>query len=506
MKHLRFLSRILEVTALSLASIHVILFLYVWIKNSAYPIGFGVIQWHILENVQRIFAGLPLYAEPSLEFIPDIYTPLYYYLTALFSLAFGVKLLAGKIVSLIAMLGVSACLFIWLKNELKSLSLAFLGAAIFLATYNLYDFRNYMVRVDALFCFLTMLGCYFLYCKKSALSAIWAALVFLLAFMTKQSALIIILPVCYAFLVIDRSKRSQYFALFFGLILILTITLYNYKTDGWFWYFIFELPSQHAFAPREWLGFWVYMLTHTWPLMILSLVALWQIYRAENLRKALLYACLLSAFFLCSYSMRLHSGGMRNTFMPACAAIALFAPLAFKHVHSKYARAVMMLLICIQFIMLQYDPRVSAPSDYNIARGQKYLDYLGGLEGDILVEGGGYYSTRKGKKTYNINTSFWDIVRTGNDELKEKLHTEFADAIKQQKFSAIITYFPDPDKRYIKFKTHYNIAKYYDFKEKINSRLTSAELASIGALDQKHFFRNYTQPIFVFVPKEMANE
>lgn len=502
MKYLSLLSRSLEGGLFAAALTSTFFFLWVVAGNLEYPIGFGVVQWHILETVQRVYDGLPIYLEPSMEYIPELYTPLYYYITALVSWFFGgVGLLPGKLVSVAAMLGSGVGIYLWLRKENISALLSFAGAALFFAFYIFYSFLHYMVRVDALFCFLMVAGFALLYCGDRRMSAILAAVMLWLAFMTKQSALMVLGPVMLAYFIFDQSTRSRDFILASLILLASSIALFSYTTDGWFWYFVFELPSDHPLNPRQWVRFWREMYHTALPAIVVSLAAIATLFWTAPRKKAVLYGVLFVALFVCSYSMRLHSGGERNTYMPACLALAVLAPLAFK-IENLLCRIVFLLLVATQFFILGYDPYRFTPSGWNIARGHKYLEYLGNIKGDILVEGGGFYPTRVGMKTYNLNTSFWDIERTNDEHLKKKLHDEFRAAVAAQKFAAIITYFDDPDRRYVRFKTDYDIAKYYRFKEVINDRLPPEEMSRLNWDRSKQRFRQYMQPRYVFVPIE----
>ena len=90
-----------------------------------------------------------------------------------------------------------------------------------------------------------------------------------LAFFTKQTALLALLPAL-AYLAVTR-RRVGIPALLTLLALVLASTaVLDAATDGWYGYYVFsELPGQ-PWAHQVWLGFWRDdILQRQWPLLIL---------------------------------------------------------------------------------------------------------------------------------------------------------------------------------------------------------------------------------------------
>lgn len=512
------LFKIPEYTALLFALLSVAAFLFVILMNLHYPFGFGVVQWHIMESIQRAYSGLPIYIEPSLDYIPDLYTPFYYYVVALLSHIIGLDLFTGKLVTLSAVLGTGTVTFLWLRKEQTPLIPSLLGASVFFAMYGLYDLRNYQVRVDGLFCFLLITGFYVLYCYRTQLTAVIAGTLLCLAVYTKQSAIIAIIPVLAVYWHCVPTQRRYYVTGTFLLLCGVAFFALNIASDWWFWYYTVDVPSDHDLVSRQWLGFFSTMGKFTWPVIVLSVIGFLIALRTKGVAKQLPYIALFLGLWGCSYSMRLHVGGERNTLMPACIALSLFAPMVFCYFDSKHESlkkaaiyASLMLLFALQFFMYGYNPHRFIPQEHNIIAAQRYLDYLGNIEGDILVEGGGFYPTRKNQRTYSINTSLWDIMRAHNEYIKEKLDKEYQDAVRQQKFAAIITYYPNPDRRYIRYRSNYKINESYEFKEKIGDHLWDKPVIEYNVLRNTPLpffakprprFRSYSQSRYVFIPKD----
>ena len=166
-----------------------------------------------------ILSGRPLYVEPSLEFTPFIYTPLYFYVAAAVSKVLGVGFLPLRLVSFVASLG---CLWLigrFVRRETGSWTWGIVAAGLFAATYRLSGAWLDIARVDTLFLFLVLGSIHLLRFRRGPLDGGgWAADG--LAFLTKQTALFIALPLALYPLLFGRGWARIAFAVAFGGFLI----------------------------------------------------------------------------------------------------------------------------------------------------------------------------------------------------------------------------------------------------------------------------------------------
>ena len=64
-------------------------FLYVAISRMGYMFTLEWLEGASLIAVRQLLAGHPLYAQPTFQYVPLIYSPLYYYVSALFATVLG---------------------------------------------------------------------------------------------------------------------------------------------------------------------------------------------------------------------------------------------------------------------------------------------------------------------------------------------------------------------------------------------------------------------------------
>ena len=74
-------------------------------RRIGYPYDLEWLEGATLWHAQRLLDGQPIYAPPSLDFVPHPYTPLYPWLLALLGRVFGVSYVVGRALSVAAFAG-----------------------------------------------------------------------------------------------------------------------------------------------------------------------------------------------------------------------------------------------------------------------------------------------------------------------------------------------------------------------------------------------------------------
>jgi len=104
-----------------------------------------------------------LYAAPSTEFISELYPPVYYLVTALFYKLFDtVNFLIPRLISVMSLAGILILMYLIPVKEGGRRNIGLMAGGFFLSLYELHDTWYDLARVDMLFFFLLLLGCYIL--------------------------------------------------------------------------------------------------------------------------------------------------------------------------------------------------------------------------------------------------------------------------------------------------------------------------------------------------------
>jgi 4-amino-4-deoxy-L-arabinose transferase-like glycosyltransferase len=424
----------------------------------SYPFELEWMEGGSVDHVSRILAGQKLYVSPSMEFIPYIYTPFYFYLSALLSRIVGTGFLSLRLVSFLSSIGCFLMIFLLVKQETRSYYAGLLASGLFAATYRIGGAWFDLARPDILFLLLLLIAIYILRVKHSAMYTLIAGLCLSLAFLTKQTALSIALPIVLYLLFINW-RRALYLI---GILVIAvggSTWLLDALHDGWYSYYIFAVPAQLPQARNEWLGFWQHDIVL--PLAIALCVSLYYVslyFQNRALKHNLFYAAVAGGMIGGAWLSKVYAGGYVNNSIPAHAALAILFGLAIhKLLHlfpgnTQAERSPNQLVprktlfqsyvyvICIvQFLALLYNPFNQVPNQQDLEAGKHFIETLGQFEGDVFLPAHGYLPTLAGKQSFAQEMAISNIVKGKNDDpVKLELLDEMRQAIQEQKFHAII--------------------------------------------------------------------
>jgi 4-amino-4-deoxy-L-arabinose transferase-like glycosyltransferase len=434
---------------LSGAILFIVVYLILAFLRMGYPFELEWIEGGSVDHVIRILSGQKLYVPPSLEFVPFIYTPLYFYLSAVLSKIVGIGFLPLRLLSFISSLGCFFIIFLMVKKETGSNFSGILASSLFAATFRISGAWFDIARADSLFLFFLLAGLYLIKFSDSAKSYIFAGVLVSLSFLTKQIALMISLPIM-VFCVLSNIRRSVYFIGTTLAMVVLSTYIFNWLHDGWYSYYVFQVPKQHSgILESMFVKFWTKDIIL--PLSIASTMSIFYIFTqfwSSNKKNCLFYTLMPLAMIGGAWLSRLHLGGYNNVLFPAYAALSILFGLgihaAFQFIQSasenkRIFMEIFIYLVCIlQFLGLTYDPRAQVPTQRDLEAGRSFINTMAQMPGDILVPYHGYLPTLAGKRSYAHDAAITDIIRAGDCPAKTKLIDQINQAITERRFNAII--------------------------------------------------------------------
>src|ERR1700730_2135816 len=119
------------------AAWYIAAFVVVALFRLSYPFPLEVTEGPVLRGVERVLHGQALYVAPTLQHVPYIYGPVYFYLSALVALVTGPSYLPMRLVSLAASLGSLAIVARLVYRETGSIGAGVVAAGLLAATYPL---------------------------------------------------------------------------------------------------------------------------------------------------------------------------------------------------------------------------------------------------------------------------------------------------------------------------------------------------------------------------------
>jgi len=448
--------------ALAAALVFLAAYLFVAWERIDYPFEIEWMEGGSAGHVARVLAGEGLYVPPTLGFTPFIYTPLYFHASAWLARLLGEGFLPLRLVSLLSSLLCFALLGHFVARECGDRRAGLLAAGLLAASFEISGAWFDIARVDALFLLFTLASLSLLRFGKTLSAAALAGALGGCAFFTKQTALLVLAPfvIC---AVVARVRTWIAFSAALAVTVAVGCLLLDARSDGWFSYYVFDLPTQHQLRWWRFERFWRLDVLARVPIAVAAAGAFFGVRRfgGDDARR-LYFPCLAIGTLSSSLLSRLHSGGYENVLLPAYAGLAIFFGLGVHEslrspvVRRRPAAALVIYALClVQFAMLAYDPRKQIPSERDRAAGERLVETIRSFEGDVLVVNHGYLAALAGKPRTAQWMAIGDILRSDDGPVKEGIERAIREAIREQRFAAIIT---DGDWNEDDLEAHYELS------------------------------------------------
>lgn len=446
---LNILATTLRCSVLAIGAAYILVYLWMALaKRMPYPFELEWFEDQSVIHVQRILRGLPLYVPPSLNFIPTVYTPLYYYVSALSAQLMPLGYSPLRLVSLLSSIGLALLIFRIVRTRTGgSWFWGFLAASFMIASFRVTGAWLDVARVDSLFLFLALAAIMAFSSRIPLLNSGLAPALMFLAFFTKQSGLVVSLPLA-AWSLYHRRGPSRFLfsGIFFGAVLLSTFVM-NRLSDGWYSFHVFTVASGHGIDSIIPVHFWSNdMFMHAGIACVFTAVYFLHGLRHRNQKEWSLDAAILIGMVLVSYLSRLHVGGYTNCLLPAYAALAIYSALGMSLLAEKGGREADLVksgihvAVLIQLLALFYWPGDQIPTPAAEAQGKRVITILKLLEGDVFMPNHPWYPAMAGKATFANTVTITDVQRSTNvpDSLKITLQNSILGAIAERRFTAIV--------------------------------------------------------------------
>jgi 4-amino-4-deoxy-L-arabinose transferase-like glycosyltransferase len=406
--------RIVRLLVVVVAMVQLGLYLELALRTVAYPFPLEWMEGGTVDVVERVVRYQPIYTQPTAEYVPYIYPPLYYWVSAQLSRLIGIGFLAPRLVSFASVCGVFVLIAAFIRRSGGDWIDALAGAALFAGTYDATERWFHLARVDSLFLALLLAAAFTLQSGKGRSSAVAAGVLLFLACLTKQTTLIAAVPLL-AIAALGAPRRPLIATAVFAA-LVGAISLWmNVRTGGWWMYFLYWLPQMHPTAVHGSRWFWRYDMIPVLP-AALAVTGVWLAMSLVSWnRESRWIAALCAAGIVASWSARLHSGGAANSLMPAYAALAVAMPIGVAAFRSRpWLHLAGATLLAVQLALLLNTWNGIAPTASDRDAGMRYLGFLRGIDGEVLAWHQRFVSTLAGKRSWGLEMAAEDVIRGGD--------------------------------------------------------------------------------------------
>lgn len=357
--------RVLRSLAILLSAVHAVFFLYVVGSRFTFPYQLEWMTGSVLDHVERIRAGLPLYTEPTADWIPYIYPPLYYRLAA----PFGTSYVACRAISLACALVQAVCAYRLARRLGAPRWARGAAVALFVACFGYTGFWYDIERSDTLYVAMMVAGTTVLVERRTIATCAFAGALLGLGFYAKQPAILFVVAGGAALVVSPEGSRratvgrAAVFSSAASLAIVVAGALLRADSGPWFEYYVFHVPRAHGVTLALLPELLREDVTTGIGLVASTFLYAWWTARDRSDTGRIVFTAMLLAGFAGAISSRLHIGGWINVLQQwttfACVAFALvLARLAESR--APRARAAIAGALAMQLALLLYDPRSRA--------------------------------------------------------------------------------------------------------------------------------------------------
>jgi hypothetical protein len=399
-------------------------------------------------HVRRILDGLPLYVEPSLDFTPFIYPPLYFHVASWFARALGPDFLALRLVSFLASLGALAFVFLIVRRRTSGWVPATLAACLFAASFREGGAWLDLARVDSLYLMLLLAGIWGVQRPGSPwLAGAIGGIAFALGALTKQSALFVAAPAA-AWLLIADWRRGATFAAVVAAIVGGFTAWQNQVSGGWYAYYVFELPRDHPIIGQLLRGFWTAEYLGVYGIALA--IAAFHFVRVSRAswRAVGLDFVLLASLIFTAYATKIRVGSFDNLLLPAHVAASLGLGLGLEALR-RFARELptdraptldrfAAVLCAATFLLTLYKPWRQLPTAADVAAGEQMVESLARVDGDVWVPSHPDLAAKAGKPWHAHELALTDVLRPREGPVYEKLHVEIREALRTNRWRLLV--------------------------------------------------------------------
>jgi len=424
-----------------LAVVNLTVVTYVALRRCLYPFELEWMEGAMVDHVARLLEGKPLYVEPTIEFVPFIYGPLFFWLSAGVAKVVGLSFVPLRLVSIASMLGSFALLHAIVSKETGARSFGVIAAGAFAATYLRTAQYLDIGRVDSLALVLSLAAVYVMRNLRER-RGYWiaGAVLLVLAFLAKQSSLILAFALIAHEAWVLRKRALPFAAATLGGAAVVSLAL-DWMYDGWFRYYAWELPRSHPFVGRAVLGFWLDDLAPA--IAIAMAFGLFYLGAATSRREGARVFHLFAAAGLvgCGYVGRLHDGGWPNVLIPACAGFAILFALglaAATDSENQRKNGVAFAVAGLQLAMLVFHPKRALPHPDNVGVGLKFIARVRAIPGDVFIPNHSHYARMAGKKPHAHRMAIDDVFRGDPHGEGKRLVADLRRALENKRWAVVM--------------------------------------------------------------------
>jgi hypothetical protein len=369
----------------AIAIVNLAIITWLCLNHLSFPLNLDLMENTVLQHVERAASGQAIYPEPSPQYVPLAYNPLFYLLCVPFSWVFGLKMSTLRLVAVCGWLASGIVFYRVVRQRTTSAWWGLMAVGLFAAAYSALDLYLDTAHSDSWLIGSVLLGSHAIDRQRSRLWTLVGVLLLISAFWFKQHGALFVLGGLTFLTWRDGVRRSLPFwivAAVFGAGLYVVLGPYLFGSH--FHYFTWTVPGQWSeINLRTFRRYFGYNLRY-YP--VLAVAALFAMCRAARALRERLDIWRVQLFFslLAAFMGTLDPGSSYNVYIPMGTFFILLGTLGlYEAVQRPLVRryGLHFVALVMSFAALAYNPfdvAVSPRADSSYADLIQMLRGLGG--------------------------------------------------------------------------------------------------------------------------------
>ncbi len=439
--------------AFSLVSL--VLVLWVAIARFLHPAETEWMTGAVRDGVDRLKAGDPLYAAPSESFVPYIYPPLYFWLSATIAKITS-TVVACRLVAIAATVAACAAIARLARALGATREWSVFAVALYVGSYSYSLYFFDLERVDGLGAAISAWGVAVLLGgsssdegRREAARAAAGGALLALGYFAKQPGLFLFVAAIGG-LVVAREWRRAIVTGGAGLATFALVGGYlHVATHGWFTYYVVKLPAAHGLDRELVPLFWLTDAPKAFALTAASFgvvvaIAYRVVRRKSPPWRDVVFGAVVAGSIAAAFFLRAHRGGWINVLIAwtpfGCAAFGIAAARITASIDEPRTKAMLeaglYAAICLQLAAWLFDPNEIAPGPSDDRFERELASVVQSLEkeGDVIVPPRGGMTKRR----HFHSAAIYDVLRAGDPAPEDYLA-----GLREQKYVAMILAYPN---------------------------------------------------------------
>ncbi|MEM9801866.1 MAG: glycosyltransferase family 39 protein [Planctomycetota bacterium] len=399
------------------------------------------LEWQepaMLEHALRVRSGEGLYVAPSVEFAPFPYPPLFHWLGAASTVAFGPDLVALRAVSLASTLALLA-LVAAMGARRGGAAGGAITAGVRAASAPWTGEWFFVARVDALAVSLSAAALFVATGARAAggsfLAGLVAGVLAALAILAKQTSFGLAAALLVGLGLARATRRTAAgFSVGVAAALVPLAVALEGRSSGWFSFTTVDLLSGSPWYVPAAIDYWRELALVAAPVVGL-VVAGRGAPASESSPVRTVEWFAVAALVAMGWAGRAHEGGFRNTLLPAALALALVAGPAFARAARTRPRAALPLVVLLFGVLHLGWSRAPMPGLDEAEHVGQLAARIASIDGEVWQPHGAIDPrTPGGVHAMAIN----DLLKSGERDVAQRFVDDLTNALNAKRFAAIV--------------------------------------------------------------------